>query len=452
MESIETVTQRMRAQGNQPAVFWRNAWLSYDDLFTLIEEWRQRLHDRNIGHGSVIGLYGDYSPNTIALVYALMEERAVIVPFTRAVERELPGLMKIAGVERLFRFADNDAWSEEVFSSAHRPDLIERFLERDTPGLVVFSSGSSGQPKGILQDCERVMRKFVTPRDSWRTVLFLMIDHFGGFNTLLGTFAYGGGAVCVEERLPESVCRAIDSAQAGLLPTTPTFLNLVIASGCAKDFDLSSLKLITYGTEMMPEETLRKLDTLFPEARVKQTYGLSELGVLRSKTMDEKSTWLKIGGDGFETKVVDNQLWIRSEANMVGYLNAPDPFDADGWMNTGDRVEVKGDLVRFLGRESDIINVGGQKVFPAEVEGVLLQADNVSEATVYGVDNRLLGKVVEARVILSGDEDEESAVKRLRVHCLEYLAKFKVPARIRLASPDEIRSGRFKKIRRFEAE
>ncbi|MEQ8228969.1 MAG: fatty acid--CoA ligase family protein [Rhodospirillales bacterium] len=452
MESIETVIQRMRAQGSQPAVFWRNAWLSYHDLFQAIEDWRKRLRERDIGHGSVIGLYGDYSPGTIALVYALMLERAVIVPFTRAVERELPGLLEIAGVERLFRFDDDDNWSDQEIPNASRPDLIQRFMEQGTPGLVVFSSGSSGQPKGILQDCERVMRKFVTPRDGWRTVLFLMIDHFGGFNTLLGTFAYGGGAVCVDQRLPENVCRTIEAAKATLLPTTPTFLNLVIASGCAKSFDLSSLKLITYGTEMMPEETLKRLGDLFSEARVKQTYGLSELGVLRSKTVDEKSTWLRVGGAGFETKVVDGQLWIRSEANMVGYLNAPNPFDADGWMNTGDRVEVNGDMIRFLGRESDIINVGGQKVFPAEVEAVLLQADGIADATVYGVDNRLLGKVVEARVILTTDEEEGAAVKRLRAYCLEHLAKFKVPARIRTADAAEIRSERFKKIHRFETE
>lgn len=452
MEAIETVIQRMRSQRNQPAVFWRGTWISYDDLFQLIEDWRGRLRERSIRHGSIIGLYGDYSPGTIALVYALMLERAVIVPFTRAVERELPGLMEIAGVERLFRFADDDTWSEEKNSGAQRPNLITKFLARGTPGLVVFSSGSSGQPKGILQDCERVMHKFITARDGWRTLLFLMLDHFGGFNTLLGTFAYGGGAVCVDQRLPENVCRVIETAKVSLLPTTPTFLNLVIASGVAKEFDMSSLKLITYGTEMMPEETLIRLGSLFPAARVKQTYGLSELGVLRSKTVDQTSTWLKVGGDGFETKVVDNQLWIRSEANMVGYLNAPDPFDDDGWMNTGDRVEVKGDLIRFLGRESDIINVGGQKVFPAEVEAVLLQADGVTEAAVYGVENRLLGKVVEARITLSTDEAEDAAVKRLRAHCLDRLAKFKVPARIRLIADDEIRSDRFKKIRRFESE
>jgi acyl-CoA synthetase (AMP-forming)/AMP-acid ligase II len=228
--------------------------------------------------------------------------------------------------------------------------------------LIVFTSGSTGQPKGILHDCEKVLRKFESERKAWRTVLFLMMDHFGGFNTLLSVLAYGGTGICLPNRMPDTVCRLIEQAQANLLPTTPTFLNFLLASGSYKDFDLSSIELITYGTEVMPETTLRKIKSVFPQAEFKQTYGLSELGVLRSKSQDTQSPWVKIGGDGFETKIVDNVLWVRSEANMVGYLNAPSPFDADGWMCTGDEVEVNGEYIRILGRKSEMINVGGQKV------------------------------------------------------------------------------------------
>src|SRR5690606_30667815 len=107
----------------------------------------------------------------------------------------------------------------------------------------------------------------------------------------------------------------------------PTFLNFLIASRVYAAHDLSSVELITYGTELMPEATLKQVSEIFPNATLKQTYGLSELGVLRSESRDSGSLWLKVGGSGFETKVVDGILWIRSEANMVGYLNAPSPFD-----------------------------------------------------------------------------------------------------------------------------
>ena len=307
--------------------------------------------------------------------------------------------------------------------------------------------GINRQAQGILHDCESVMRKFVAERDGWRTVLFLMIDHFGGFNTLLSTFAYHGTAICLPQRTTEVVCRVIEQSKATLLPTTPTFLNLLIASGTYRSFDLATIQLITYGTEPMPEATLSKVRSIFPNAQIKQTYGLSELGVLRSKSEGDGSVWVKVGGAGFEIKVIDGVLWVRSEANMVGYLNAPSPFDADGWMCTGDQVEVKGEYIRFLGRKSEIINVGGQKVFPVEVETVLLQDANVREATVYGVKHPLMGQVVHARVSLFQAEAAEQLTERLRRLCLTQLAKYKVPMRFVMVDEEAQHGARFKKLR-----
>ena len=318
--------------------------------------------------------------------------------------------------------------------------------------MVVFTSGSTGKPKAILQDCEQVMKKFVELRNSWRTVLFLLMDHFGGFNTFLSTFAYLGVAVCPEKRTAESVAQVIQESRADLLPTTPTFLNLMIASNVHKSYDLSSIKLITYGTELMSKTTLQKVSEIFPLSKLKQTYGLSELGVLRSKSESEDSVWVKVGGAGFETKVIDGILWIRSEANMIGYLNAPSPFDDEGWMCTGDQVEVQGDYIRFLGRKAEIINVGGKKVFPIEVETVLLEADNIHSATVYGVSHPIMGQVPNARISLKKDENKEDLVERLRKYCNERLAKYKVPVRYYVVPIEDDSNMRFKKVRNIGRE
>jgi len=347
----------------------------------------------------------------------------------------------------LFRFDAQEGWTFTRIEKVPQAELVVSFRARRTPGLIVFTSGSTGKPKGILHDVERVMRKFVPERAGWRTVLFLMLDHFGGFNTLLSTFAYSGTAICLPQRTAEVVCRVIEQSRATLLPTTPTFLNLLIASATYKTFDLSSIRLITYGTELMPEATLNKVQAIFPNAQIKQTYGLSELGVLRSKSENDSSIWLQVGGPGFEVKVVDNVLWVRSEANMIGYLNAPSPFDADGWMCTGDEVEVRGDYIRFLGRKSEIINVGGQKVFPIEVETVLLQDSNVREATVFGVKHPLMGQVAHARVSLYRPEEPDALTERLRKLCLTQLAKHKVPMRFVLVDEDLQHGVRFKKLR-----
>jgi len=252
------------------------------------------------------------------------------------------------------------------------------------------------------------------------------------------------------DRGQETVCRVIEASRATLLPTTPTFINLLLASRCYQAFDLSSIRLITYGTEVMPAATLQKLREVFPNARVKQTYGLSELGVLRSKSENDDSVWVKIGGAGFETKIVDNILWVRSEANMVGYLNAPSPFDDEGWMCTGDQVEVRGEYMRILGRKSEMINVGGQKVFPAEVETVLLEAENVREATVVGMPHPVMGHIVTARISLHEPEEPRALTERLRKHCMERMAKYKVPVRFVVVAEDDLRSARFKKTRRID--
>ena len=118
-----------------------------------------------------------------------------------------------------------------------------------------------------------------------------------------------------------------------LLPTSPTFLNLLLLSEEHQRHDLSSLKLITYGTEPMPAHTLQKVHALFPEVKLLQTYGLSELGILRSQSRESGSLWMRVGGEGFETKIVDGRLFIRASSAMLGYLNAPNPFDADGFFD-----------------------------------------------------------------------------------------------------------------------
>lgn len=451
MISIHTVYQRMKDFADLPAIYSQSKTYSYSEMIAMIEDWRNRLRQDLVLSGTVCAVYGDFSTEACSLFFAMMLEKIIIVPLTSSIEKEMEDYKKIAGVQSMY-FLNEDSVRFEKYESVTQPELVQKFRSQESSGLIVFSSGSTGKPKGILQDCERVMKKFVVQRQGWKTVLFLMMDHFGGFNTFLSTFAYGGTAICVKSRAPEDVLLAIQEGKATLLPTTPTFINLMLASGIYRQFDLSSIQLITYGTEVMPEATLKKVREVFVNCQIKQTYGLSELGVLRSKSESDSSVWLKVGGDGFEVKVVDNILWIRSEANMIGYLNAPQPFDEQGWMSTEDEVEVRGEYIRIIGRKTEMINVGGQKVFPAEVETVLLEAVNVKQATVYGVKHPLMGNVVNARISLYEDEAPDALSTRLRKLCIEKLAKYKVPVRFVIVKEEDQRNDRFKKIRKISEE
>jgi acyl-CoA synthetase (AMP-forming)/AMP-acid ligase II len=220
----------------------------------------------------------------------------------------------------------------------------------------------------------------------------------------------------------------------------------VLLSEAHQRHDLSSLELITYGTEPMPESTLRRFHELFPHLQLTQTYGLSEVGILRSKSRSSDSLWVRVGGEGYETRVVDEMLQIRSASAMLGYLNAPSPFTDDGWFMTGDRVLVDGEWIRFLGRASERINVGGEKVFPAEVENVILELEDVAEVTVHGAKHAIMGEVVSAVVRPRPGAALEALPLAIKQHCVARLERFKVP--VKIAIEDEpLHTERFKKRR-----
>jgi len=204
--------------------------------------------------------------------------------------------------------------------------------------------------------------------------------------------------------------------------------------------------LITYGTEMMPESTLERIRRICPNAVLQQTYGLSELGILRSKSESSDSLWVKVGGEGFETKIENGTLRIRAQSAMLGYLNAPSPFDDEGWFDTQDLVVTNGEYIRFLGRRSEIINVGGNKVYPAEIENVLMQMTNVEDATVTGAANPIMGRMVVAQVKLREPEDPAAFRKRVRDFFRGRLEPFKTPSKIEIVNANQF-SSRFKKIR-----
>jgi acyl-CoA synthetase (AMP-forming)/AMP-acid ligase II len=132
---------------------------------------------------------------------------------------------------------------------------------------------------------------------------------------------------------------------------------------------------------------------------------------------------------------------------MLGYLNAPSPFTEDGWFRTGDAVEVDGEYFRILGRRSEIINVGGEKVFPAEVETLLETMPGVEEAVVAAQPSAITGQVVVARVKLSAEESLSAFRTRMRQYCRDRLAPFKIPQKVILVD-QPMHGDRFKKLRR----
>ena len=428
------------------AIIWKEKLFNYQWILDRVHFWQKKIYKENISPGTVVIFEADFSPNAVALLLVLIEMEYIIVPLTSSVESQKPEFIEIAEGEILFRINEDDQLTISKYTRCATNKFYQQLRKKKHPGLVLFSSGSTGKSKASLSDFSDILIKFKVPRHSLRTIAFLLFDHIGGVNTLLYTLSNAGCVITVSDRTPEKVLNLIEKYKAELLPTSPTFINLILLSEAYKRFDINSLKIITYGTEPMPESTLKRLHELFPKIQLKQTYGLSELGILRSKSKKPDSLWVKVGGEGFETRVVNGLLEVKAKSAMLGYLNAPNPFTDDGWFKTGDSVLTDGDYIKILGRESEIINVGGEKVYPMEVESVIQEFDNIAEVTVYGKKNTIIGNMVCAKVRLVHPKDKKKFSIALKKYCRGKLQAFKVPVKVEIEDQKQ-HSPRFKKSR-----
>lgn len=430
MSEIGFILDRLNHLGDRPALFWRGQGVSGASIAQQVESDVEFLAAHGITAGSVVALRGDYSPRTVSLLLALIETRTIFAPLLPATLAKASSLLDIVQPAFLIDCGLDGGVDVSRRESSEPHDLIRKLQADGQSGLILFTSGSSGQPKGVVHNFGRLLQKFHKRRPALRTLNFLLFDHWGGLNTLLHCLSNESPVALPENRTPDHICQLLEEHQIELLPASPTFLNMLLLSSAYEGRDLTHLRLITYGSEPMPSTTLDGLRAAFPNVELRQTYGLIELGVLRAKSLSSESLWVKVGGDGYDLRVVDGILHIKAEAAMLGYLNAPSPFTDDGYFITGDRVELNGEYMRFLGRDSELINVGGQKVFPAEVEAVLLASDLVEEAVVYGQRHPITGKIVCADIQLRGGSDEAESRRAIKRFCAERLEPFKVPVKI----------------------
>lgn len=438
------------------AVIDSHSRVNYAALYAMILDYRRILKRWDIQPGEVVALYGDFTPASIAFLLALIDNGNIIVPLTfRGVRDDFKErltavhhvIVDDADGRLSYKLSDVAASVTPPYRFVSDLLLYKQLRAVQHPGLVLFTSGSTGEPKAVVHDFSKLLQKFHGgERRPMRTLAFLLWDHWGGLNTMFHVLANGGTLVTTVSRQPDDVCKLIEQHRIELLPVSPTFLNLLLISEAYKRYDLTSVKRITYGTEPMPQVTLDRLRGVFPLVKFQQTYGLIELGVMRSKSRDDGSLWVKLGGEGFETRVRDGMLEIKAASAMLGYLNAPSPFTEDGWFRTGDAVEQDGDYYRVLGRVSETINVGGEKVHPSEVENVIQQMDNVAEVTVYGERNAITGQIVCARVRSIHPEDEYEFTARLKRHCTAHLRRYQVPVRVVVDDADQFNE-RYKKKR-----
>lgn len=443
---IEWQKQRFRSDAEGVALICKDLRHTRQELLNAVNTARETLIGSGIEHGSIVAIIDDYSPESIARFLALMEHRCVVaprVPTTKSLDEQA---LRIARVDHCWH-----AGSEEIerFQSANLlapHPLVLTLRQREHAGLLLFSSGSAGEPKAILHDLETLLHPMRGPGKQLTTLSFLLFDHIGGIQTLFHTLAHLGCLVIPKDRSVSQVSRAISDHQVELLPTSPTFLNLLMLENATQHYDFSSLKLVTYGTEAMPGRTLRQAIQAMPLARFKQTYGSSELGILRSRSASNQSLLVQLGGENQDIRIKNGRLFIKSEGAMLGYLNANNPLDENGWFDTGDVVVEEGEFIRIVGRESDWINVGGQKVFPTEIEEVLAEIPEIDQVTVFGEPHLILGETVVAEVRTQLPLTNLELKQRIRSFCKNRLQPYMIPSKVCKVTVTAV-TDRFKKSR-----
>ncbi len=440
----------LRRRGNATAIIDRDRAYSYRELSESVERWCERLEESGLRQGDVVAIHADYSFEAITLFFALAELGAIVVPIISEVAQEVDKRLRLAEADWVLERDDGTMRARKIERQNAHHCLLEKVRERGHSGLVLFSSGSTGEPKAMLHDLDVLLGvyegKGVKPHN---ILVFLTFDHIGGIDTMLRALSVGGTLTIPDARTPEAICQAVANHRVEVLPASPTFINLLLLSGLHRRYDLGSLKIVAFGAEPMPAPLLKRVAENFPGVKLQQKFGTSETNAIRVRNEEDNALYFKIDDSNVEYKVVDGELWLKSRTQVLGYLNAPmDGFTEDGWFKTGDMVEMdeKGRM-RIVGRDKEVINVGGEKVFPSEVEAVLLQMPEIDDVMVYGEPNAITGEGVSADIVASGEIDRRGMKKAIRKFCKEKLDGYKVPSKINLV--DRTAFGeRFKKIRR----
>lgn len=430
------------------AIVFKNQSYTYSELYNQIEIIEDKLLSQ-IKKGEVVSILSDYSFESIALLIALYKNKNIIVPITTTIESEIKERIEESYTDKIINIVNKEYIIEDtMFNEKHQ--MIKNLQINSQSGLILFSSGSTGKPKAMIHNFDNLVEHYKDKKEkSLNMILFLMFDHIGGLNTMLNILSMGATMIIPESRNADDVCKLLQDYKIMVLPSSPTFLNLILMSKANEKYDLSSLRMITYGTEAMPESLLNRLKEAFPRVKFLQTFGTSETGIANTSSKSSSSTFMKIDDPELEYKIVDNELWLKSKTQVMGYLNSSmDSFTEDGWFKTGDLVETTEDgYIKIIGRNKEVINVGGEKVLPNEVESIVLEIPEIEDCMVYSESNIITGQTVVCDVVLKNVLTQNEIKKIVRKFCKDKLDAYKIPTKVNIVDKTNF-GDRFKKIRR----
>jgi acyl-coenzyme A synthetase/AMP-(fatty) acid ligase len=211
---IQFLINRFEQQANDTCIIWHDTDITYGEMLQKIKDATKYLEVNGINNGMVVSVTGDFTPNAIALILALIQNKNIIVPFAIPIKETELVKFEIAEVECKIQIdLESDIFTHIFTDIKVSHDYFQQLRMSDRPGLVLFTSGTSGFPKGAVHDFSKLLTKFQTLRKSHRTVNFLLFDHWGGLNTMFHTLSNCGVVLALRERKPEAVCEFVQKYQ-----------------------------------------------------------------------------------------------------------------------------------------------------------------------------------------------------------------------------------------------
>jgi len=464
-ESIpRLVAARAEASGGQVAIVDGATTLTYAALAEEVRTFAGALVESGVQPGDRVAVWAGNSCEWVVALFGLLHAGAVLVPVnTRFKGREAADILGRSRARVLVTVTDflgTDYTALLEASGEPLPDLrtvvvargpltgrgreCRDFLAGATdaaraeadgraaalgpadPSDILFTSGTTGVPKGVVQTHGRTLRVAT----DWVAMTGLTVgDRYLMVNPYFHMFGLKAGILaCVTAgatMLPEAVfdvdrvLARVAAERVTFLPGPPTLYQAILDHPHRDRHDLSSLRVAVTGAADIPVELIRRVTTELPFSVVIAGYGLTEAGTATATSPDDDAetiaTTVGRPRPGFELRVVDadgtdvapgesGEILLRSPCVMSHYLDDPEAtaqvLSADGWLRTGDlgRVDDAGCL-HIVGRAKDMFIVGGFNAYPAEIENILLRHPDVQQAAVIGIPDDRLGEVGMAFVV-----------------------------------------------------
>jgi long-chain acyl-CoA synthetase len=450
------------------------------------------LKEKGLQPGDRVGLMLPNVPYFPAIYYGILRAGGAVVPMNVLLKgREVSYYLGDSGAKLLFAWYGFDDAAEEGAAQAgadcllvkpgefehlilsREPDRDVADRAADDTAVILYTSGTTGQPKGAELTHSNLRRNihavigFAEFDESEVLLGALPLFHSFGQTCTMNCAVCSGATVTMLPRFdPEKALEILERDGVTVFQGVPTMYNAMLFAERADSTDTSKLRLCMSGGAAIPVELIRAFEGKF-NCIILEGYGLSETSPVASFNHPDRER--KAGSIGTPIEGVEMQVWdddgnalpqgevgeivIRGHNVMKGYWERPEAteqsIDADGWFRTGDMAKIDEDGFFFIvDRKKDLIIRGGYNVYPREVEEVLYEHAAVLEAAVVAVPDESLGEEVGAAVVLC--KGESLGADELKAFVKERVAAYKYPRKIWFV--DELPKGPTGKILKREIE